>query len=457
MTLRSLCPRSRPGATRSRTWRFSSARSGKPPCALRDQMRLAGQPHLEDAADAGDQRHLAEVAGERGEQLLRGPRGAQQPAALGAVFDLQPGIPGRHAHEYAGNSRASRERADLASAHAVQQRAAFSPPSGGGRGAGMDDDAGMSRRRFALTLSATKRPRARCPGPFVLSGVSPFFEGDPEMLIDHRKLGRELDLFDSDPLIGAGLPFWLPGGAAARHEVESYLYELERRAGYRHVYSPALGKRQMFELSGHWQNFADDMFPPMRSLARRRLGDELVLRPSLCPHHALIFKSRQRSYRDLPLRIAELGPMYPGRTLRGARRPGPGARRSSSTTRTSSARSEQVGDEVAGVLRLMRRAHAALGLRPSAVRLSLRGEGGKYGGDDAMWDGPSGCCATRSTGYAVRGGARRGGLLRPEDRRADRRPGRAGVDPGHHPDRLPPAGAGSTCPMRRRTAAGSGR
>ena len=70
------------------------------------------------------------------------------------------------------------------------------------------------------------------------------------MHVDHRKLGRELDLFDSDPLIGAGLPFWLPAGAAARHEVESYLYELERRAGYQHVYSPALGKKQMVAVIG---------------------------------------------------------------------------------------------------------------------------------------------------------------------------------------------------------------
>src|SRR3954453_20774636 len=93
--------------------------------------------------------------------------------------------------------------------------------------------------------------------------------------VDHRRLGRELDIFDSDPLIGAGLPFWLPDGAAARHEVESYVRELERRHGYRPVSSPVLGKRQMYELSGHWVNFADDMFPPMR------LGDELVLRPSL--------------------------------------------------------------------------------------------------------------------------------------------------------------------------------
>jgi threonyl-tRNA synthetase len=197
------------------------------------------------------------------------------------------------------------------------------------------------------------------------------------MHIDHRRLGRELDIFDSDPLIGAGLPFWLPDGAAARYEVESYLHELERRAGYQHVYSPVLGKRQMYELSGHWQHFADDMFPPMRL-------DDLVLRPSLCPHHALIFKSRQRSYRDLPLRIAELGAMYR-------------AERSGVLGGLTRVRSiqlndahifcglDQVGDEVADSLRLMHRAHAALGLRPSSYRLSLRGDGGEYGGDDAMW------------------------------------------------------------------------
>src|SRR3954453_9758160 len=83
------------------------------------------------------------------------------------------------------------------------------------------------------------------------------------MDIDHRRLGRELDIFASDPLIGAGLPFWLPDGAAARYEVESYLRESERRAGYQHVYSPVIGKLEMYERSGHWQHFPDDMFPPM--------------------------------------------------------------------------------------------------------------------------------------------------------------------------------------------------
>jgi threonyl-tRNA synthetase len=198
------------------------------------------------------------------------------------------------------------------------------------------------------------------------------------MSVDHRKLGRELDLFDADPLIGSGLPFWLPAGAAARHEVEAYLHDLERRNGYQHVYSPALGKRALFEMSGHWRNFADDMFPPME------LGDQLVLRPSLCPHHALIFKSRQRSYRELPLRIAELGPMY-----RAERSGVLGGLQWVRAMQLNDAhifcRLDQAGDEVAAVLRLMRAAHAALGVRVSAVQLSLRGDSGKYAGDEDGW------------------------------------------------------------------------
>ncbi|MFC4587654.1 aminoacyl--tRNA ligase-related protein [Sphaerisporangium corydalis] len=122
---------------------------------------------------------------------------------------------------------------------------------------------------------------------------------------DHRRLGRELGLFDTDPLIGAGLPYWLPDGAIVRHALEEYIRDAERRAGYRHVYSPVLGKRELYEISGHWSHYSDDMFPPM-DLG----GEQVVLRPSLCPHHALIYRSRARSYRELPLRIAELGGMY---------------------------------------------------------------------------------------------------------------------------------------------------
>ena len=79
---------------------------------------------------------------------------------------------------------------------------------------------------------------------------------------DHRKLGRELELFDTDPLIGTGLPYWLPAGAAVRHALEQYLRELERQAGYQHVYSPVLGKRELYEISGHWSHYRGDMYPP---------------------------------------------------------------------------------------------------------------------------------------------------------------------------------------------------
>jgi len=82
----------------------------------------------------------------------------------------------------------------------------------------------------------------------------------------------------TDPLIGAGLPYWLPAGAAVRHALEEYLRELERRAGYSHVYSPVLGKRELYEISGHWSHYRDGMYPPMELG-----GEEVVLRPSLCP------------------------------------------------------------------------------------------------------------------------------------------------------------------------------
>ena len=127
---------------------------------------------------------------------------------------------------------------------------------------------------------------------------------------DHRRLGRELELFGTDPLTGTGLPYWLPAGAAVRHALEEYLRELGRKAGYQHVYSPVLGKRELYEISGHWSHYRDGMYPPM-DLG----GEQVMLRPSLCPHHALIYRSRGRSYRELPLRLAELGGPVPGRAL----------------------------------------------------------------------------------------------------------------------------------------------
>ena len=122
---------------------------------------------------------------------------------------------------------------------------------------------------------------------------------------DHRRLGRELKLFATEPLVGAGLPLWLPDGAVIRAELERLAAEEAIRGGCQRVYTPVLAKRALFERSGHWAKFADDMFPPMR------VGEEeFVLRPANCPHHALVYASEQRSYRDLPVRLAELGAMF---------------------------------------------------------------------------------------------------------------------------------------------------
>jgi threonyl-tRNA synthetase len=200
-------------------------------------------------------------------------------------------------------------------------------------------------------------------------------------MIDHRKLGRELELFDSDPLAGAGLPIWLPAGAAARHAVEDHIRERERRAGYQHVISPPMGKRELFELSGHAEHFSDEMFPPMRMSA----DDELVLRPSLCPHHALVYRSRGRSYRELPLRIAEMGGMYRAErsgVLGGLSR----VRAISLNDGHTFCAPGQVVDEVSRELALILEAHDELGVRRSGFRLSLRGEGPKFVDDGAMWE-----------------------------------------------------------------------
>ncbi len=202
---------------------------------------------------------------------------------------------------------------------------------------------------------------------------------------DHRKLGRELGLFDTDPLIGAGLPYWLPAGAAVRHALEEYLRELERRAGYQHVYSPALGKRELYEISGHWSHYRDGMYPPMEIG-----GEQVVLRPSLCPHHALIYRSRGRSYRELPLRLAELGGQY--RTelsgvLGGLTR----VRAMQLNDAHIFCTPDQAAAEAGAALAMIRQAYAALGIEPTRYRLSLPGPASpgtasKYVGDPRIWD-----------------------------------------------------------------------
>ncbi|WP_435869987.1 threonine--tRNA ligase [Amycolatopsis mediterranei] len=196
---------------------------------------------------------------------------------------------------------------------------------------------------------------------------------------DHRKLGRELGLFGTDPLIGAGLPYWLPDGAIVRHSLEEYVRDLERRAGYQHVHSPVLGKRELYEISGHWSHYRDEMYPPMDVG-----GEQLVLRPSLCPHHALVYRSRGRSYRELPVRMAEIGGMYRSElsgVLGGLSR----VRAIQLNDAHVFCTLDQVEAEAAAALALIRRAYDALGISPARYRLSLPGAGGKY--VPGNWDG----------------------------------------------------------------------
>ncbi|GHH91253.1 threonine--tRNA ligase [Streptomyces capillispiralis] len=196
---------------------------------------------------------------------------------------------------------------------------------------------------------------------------------------DHRRLGRELGLFDTDPLMGAGLPYWLPDGALVRHTLEEYVREAERAAGYRHVYSPVLGKRELYEISGHWDHYGDDMFPPMELGA-----EQVLLRPSLCPHHALIYRSRSRSYRELPYRMAELGGMYRAElsgVLGGLTR----VRAIQLNDAHIFCTLDQAVEEARAALALIARAYADLGIRAARHRLSLPGGGGKYVADPALW------------------------------------------------------------------------
>ncbi len=221
----------------------------------------------------------------------------------------------------------------------------------------------------------------------------------PDQPIDHREVNHDLQIFATDPLAGAGLPLWLPNGAVIRAEVEALARDLARADGCMGVYSPVLGKRALFERSGHWAKFSDDMFPPMPVG-----GDELVLRPANCPHHALIYAASRHSYRELPLRLHELGAMF--RAERSGVLSGLGRVRQIHLDDTHVfCRPDQVADEAARALRSVLRAQEVLGLPIDHVRLSLRGDGGGYLGDDEAWLRAEGALAAAAdaAGLAERG------------------------------------------------------
>ena len=199
--------------------------------------------------------------------------------------------------------------------------------------------------------------------------------------LDHRDINRDLDVFATDPLVGSGLPLWLPAGAVIRHELEVLAAEIARSDGCMPVYSPVLAKRALFEASGHWAKFADDMFPPMRLG-----GEELVLRPANCPHHAMIYAARPRTYRELPVRLNELAPMFRAErsgVLSGLSR----VRQINLDDTHVFCRADQTVAEVQRALRSALHAQRVLGLPVDYVRLSRRGTSDGYLGSAEQWQG----------------------------------------------------------------------
>jgi threonyl-tRNA synthetase len=199
---------------------------------------------------------------------------------------------------------------------------------------------------------------------------------------DHRRIGKELGLFTVSDQVGSGLPLWLPKGATIRRVLEDYILEKERRAGYQHVYTPDLAKVDLYVRSGHWAHYHEDMFPPMDLET-----EQLVLRPMNCPHHILVYESKKHSYRDLPVRIAELGTMYRyerSGVLSGLSR----VRCMTLNDAHIFCTPEQIKEEFAGVMRLVEQAYRDLGISQYSYRLSLRDKSrsDKYVNNDQMWD-----------------------------------------------------------------------
>jgi threonyl-tRNA synthetase len=198
---------------------------------------------------------------------------------------------------------------------------------------------------------------------------------------DHRRIGKELELFTVNELVGAGLPLWLPKGATVRRVLEDYILEKERQTGYQHVYTPDLAKVELYQKSGHWEHYHEDMFPPMDLETER-----MVLRPMNCPHHILIYKSKMRSYRDLPVRIAELGTMYRyerSGVLSGLSR----VRCMTLNDAHIFCTPDQIKSEFSKVMQLVETAYRDLGIKQYSYRLSLRDKANKekYVDNDEMW------------------------------------------------------------------------
>ena len=183
---------------------------------------------------------------------------------------------------------------------------------------------------------------------------------------DHRVLGRQLELFTIDPMVGSGLILWLPKGAIIRRELEAYLCGELLKRNYEPVYTPHIGRVELYETSGHYPYYADSQFPPIQ-LAD---GDRYLLKPMNCPHHIMIYQAKPRSYRDLPLRLAEFGTVYrfeQSGELNGMTR----VRGFTQDDAHLFCTEEQVGEEFRGCVEMTQMVLKTLGLNDYRVRLGF--------------------------------------------------------------------------------------
>ena len=200
---------------------------------------------------------------------------------------------------------------------------------------------------------------------------------------DHRKIGKDLHLFMTHPLVGAGLPIYLPDGATIRRILERYIQDKELALGYHHVYTPSLATTNLYKISGHWDHYKDDMFPIMKMD-----NEELVLRPMNCPHHMLIYKSELHSYRDLPIKIGELAHDFryeDSGAVCGLER----VRQMCQNDAHLFVRPDQIKEEVGNVLKLIFEVWKKdFGFDKFEFRLSLRDKNNKekYIDNDEMWE-----------------------------------------------------------------------
>ena len=199
---------------------------------------------------------------------------------------------------------------------------------------------------------------------------------------DHRKIGKNLEIFMSHDLVGKGMPLWLPNGAIIRKELENYIYSKEQKMGYKHVYTPCVGTVNLYKTSGHWDHYKENMFPMMKIDE-----EEFVLRPMNCPHHMLIYANDLHSYRDLPIRIGEFATDFryeASGAVKGLER----VRCMCQNDAHLFVTPEQIGEEFKKVVSLILEVYKDFGIKDYNFRLSLRDKDDKekYFDDDDMWN-----------------------------------------------------------------------